>query len=172
MNIDHPLRQSMIHRLLSLSSEDNEKIPSALFIRSVLMKNDDAPVAGGSFADVFRGTYLGQDVAVKRFRVFLPSDCKKKLYKVCWIDPHQLRCDIDPFSQRFYREALIWRQLKHPNILGFLGVDQDALHNKGSLCMVCPWMAKGTLMEYLGQADLACIIQHRLLVGVPPALLF
>lgn len=46
------------------------------------MKNDDTPVAGGSFADVFRGVYSGQDVAVKRFRVFLPSDCKKKLYKV------------------------------------------------------------------------------------------
>jgi len=47
----------------------------------------------------------------------------------------------------FCREALVWRQLQHPHVLPFLGVDVDTF--PGSLCMVSPWLQRGTLSKHL-----------------------
>lgn len=47
----------------------------------------------------------------------------------------------------FYREALVWKQLKNPFILPFLGVDSEAF--PGFMCMVSPWMDHGTIIDYL-----------------------
>ncbi|KAF8183738.1 kinase-like protein, partial [Mycena galopus ATCC 62051] len=45
------------------------------------------------------------------------------------------------------REALLWKDLHHPNILPFLGIDRNSFPS--SLCMVSPWMEHGTVMNYL-----------------------
>ncbi|KAF8183770.1 kinase-like domain-containing protein, partial [Mycena galopus ATCC 62051] len=45
------------------------------------------------------------------------------------------------------REALLWKDLHHPHILPFLGIDRDSF--PPSLCMVSPWMEHGTVMNYL-----------------------
>ena len=42
---------------------------------------------------------------------------------------------------------LAWKQLNHPNILSFLGVNADLF--KESLCLVSPWMPNGNLMVYI-----------------------
>ncbi|EJD04727.1 kinase-like protein [Fomitiporia mediterranea MF3/22] len=49
-------------------------------------------------------------------------------------------------TKRFYREASIWNELKHPNVLPFLGTaDPFGL----TTCLVSPWMENGNLMEYM-----------------------
>jgi serine/threonine protein kinase len=45
----------------------------------------------------------------------------------------------------FLREALVWRQLKHPHILPFLGVDMETFESGGLFCLVSPWLTGGTL---------------------------
>ncbi|KAJ7620554.1 kinase-like domain-containing protein, partial [Mycena polygramma] len=45
------------------------------------------------------------------------------------------------------REALVWKDLHHPHILPFLGIDQDSFPS--SLCIVSPWMEQGTVINYL-----------------------
>ncbi|KAJ7145871.1 kinase-like domain-containing protein, partial [Mycena epipterygia] len=45
------------------------------------------------------------------------------------------------------REALVWRELHHPNILPFIGIDRESFPS--SLCMVSPWMEHGTILRYL-----------------------
>ncbi|KAJ7607401.1 kinase-like domain-containing protein, partial [Roridomyces roridus] len=45
------------------------------------------------------------------------------------------------------REALVWKDLIHPNILPFIGIDRDTFSS--SLCMVSPWMVNGTVLQYL-----------------------
>jgi serine/threonine protein kinase len=50
--------------------------------------------------------------------------------------------------QEFGREALIWRQLCHPNLLPFFGLYY--LDNR--LCLVSPWMENGNVMEFLKKA--------------------
>ncbi|KAJ7794346.1 kinase-like domain-containing protein, partial [Mycena olivaceomarginata] len=50
--------------------------------------------------------------------------------------------------QQFGREALIWQQLSHPNVLPFLGL----YTLDGRLCLVSPWMENGHLQQYLKKA--------------------
>ncbi|KAJ7892378.1 kinase-like domain-containing protein [Mycena leptocephala] len=49
----------------------------------------------------------------------------------------------------FGREALIWRQLSHQNLLPFFGLYK--LDNR--LCLVSPWMKNGDLKQFLSNAQ-------------------
>jgi serine/threonine protein kinase len=55
---------------------------------------------------------------------------------------------IEYTFQKFGREALIWRQLSHPNLLPFFGL--YVLDNR--LCLISPWMDNGDLKRFLGNA--------------------
>ncbi|KAJ6507791.1 kinase-like domain-containing protein [Mycena vitilis] len=83
-------------------------------------------VAGGSFSDVHKGLLEGQYVAVKMMRVFEGSD-------------------IEALLKEFGREALIWRQLCHPNLLPFFGL----YYFQHRLCLVSPWMESGHIRAFL-----------------------
>ncbi|KAJ7920007.1 kinase-like domain-containing protein, partial [Mycena leptocephala] len=94
-------------------------------------------VAGGSFGDVYTGILCGQSVAVKMMRVFEESD-------------------IDALLKGFGREALIWRQLSHPNLLPFYGLYY--FHKR--LCLVSPWMENGHIRAFLKKesCDTDCLL--------------
>jgi serine/threonine protein kinase len=49
------------------------------------------------------------------------------------------------YIQEFSREALICRQLCHPNVLPFFGV----YNFDDRLCLVSPWMEDGHIMKFL-----------------------
>jgi serine/threonine protein kinase len=51
--------------------------------------------------------------------------------------------------QAYGREALVWRQLSHPNLLPFFGL--YFLENR--LCLVSPWMENGHIMDFLRDAS-------------------
>ncbi|KAJ7447741.1 hypothetical protein B0H11DRAFT_1744755, partial [Mycena galericulata] len=48
----------------------------------------------------------------------------------------------------FYHEALIWRQLSHPNLLPFFGLYHPE-DTKSRLCLISPWMDNGDITRYL-----------------------
>ncbi|KAJ7651237.1 hypothetical protein FB45DRAFT_780589 [Roridomyces roridus] len=83
-------------------------------------------VDGGSFSDVYQGYLRGQCVAVKMMRVFDQSD-------------------IETVLKSFGREAIIWRQLSHPNLLPFYGLYKF----RQRLCLVSPWMENGHIQGFL-----------------------
>ncbi|KAJ7489234.1 kinase-like domain-containing protein [Mycena latifolia] len=83
-------------------------------------------VAAGGFGDICKGLVGGQSVAVKIMRLFRDADVKAAL-------------------KDFGREALIWRQLSHPNLLPFFGLYY--LDNR--LCLVSLWMENGDILEFL-----------------------
>ncbi|KAJ7666763.1 kinase-like domain-containing protein [Mycena polygramma] len=83
-------------------------------------------IAAGGFGDIWKGLVRGQNVCVKIMRVFQDAD-------------------IEAILKDFGREAVIWRQLCHPNLLPFFGVYY--LDNR--LCLVSPWMRNGNIMEFL-----------------------
>jgi hypothetical protein len=60
--------------------------------------------------------------------------------------------------QRFCREAILWRRIKHPYVLPLIGIDN--LSWKPSLCMVSPWMRNGTLFEYVEVNGTANVNKH------------
>lgn len=74
-----------------MALENIDHLPTTLFVSGVRLDPTQGPVAGGSFADVYRGHYRGQDVAIKRSRIFLPDDKMNKLSKACLHHPSS-RC--------------------------------------------------------------------------------
>ncbi|KAJ7598118.1 hypothetical protein C8J56DRAFT_1020152 [Mycena floridula] len=104
-------------------------LPPSFFVHDVFREGTHA-VAGGGFADVYEGILDGSPVCLKVLRFFTRSSgMREKLLKNC--------C----------REALVWKQLDHPNVLPFLGVSVELF--APSFCLVSPWMSNGNLMEYL-----------------------
>ncbi|KAJ7040994.1 hypothetical protein C8F04DRAFT_1031883 [Mycena alexandri] len=85
-------------------------------------------VAGGGFGDIWKGVVRGQVVSVKVMRIFQEQEVAAAL-------------------KEFSREALIWRQLCHPNLLPFFGLYY--LDNR--LCLVSPWMENGNIMQFLSK---------------------
>ncbi|KAJ7697963.1 kinase-like domain-containing protein [Mycena olivaceomarginata] len=53
--------------------------------------------------------------------------------------------NIKSVLKEFGREALIWRQLSHTNLLPFFGL----YYMEGRLCLISPWMENGNIMEFL-----------------------
>lgn len=50
--------------------------------------------------------------------------------------------------QEIAREAVIWRQLFHPNVLPFYGIynlNDDPLR----VCLISPWMENGNIVDFL-----------------------
>ncbi|KAJ7185295.1 kinase-like domain-containing protein, partial [Mycena filopes] len=129
-------------RMILKLSESSEKLPSGVFITGVTRRGPD-PTFGGGYCDVYLGSHGDQMVAVKHIRQFLRGAELRRLRK------------------RFYREALLWKDLRHPNILSFLGIDRASFPS--SLCMVSPWMENGTVLKYLkehGRARIGELLYH------------
>ncbi|KAF7319102.1 Kinase-like protein [Mycena chlorophos] len=140
------LRQA--RRLLYKLSEKCHIVPSGLFIHGVLSR-EDHPSCGGGFGDVYRASYANRPVALKHMRHFLHGPSS---------DPRE--------KTRFLREALVWRQLRHPHILPFLGLDKETF--PASFSMVSPWMENGTVMKYLekaGKQHIARLV-HEIALGL------
>jgi hypothetical protein len=69
------------------------------------------------------------------------------LSKVChWRTNYEL---LKLVLQVFRKEAIIWRQLAHPNLLPFFGIFYQEINNRRRLCLVAPWMEHGHIYKYL-----------------------
>ncbi|KAJ7108595.1 kinase-like domain-containing protein [Mycena epipterygia] len=86
-------------------------------------------VAGGGFGDIWKSLLHGQSVSVKVMRLFEDADVKALL-------------------KEFGREAVIWRQFSHPNLLPFYGL----YYVENRLCLVSPWMENGHILKFLKSA--------------------
>ncbi|KAJ6467883.1 hypothetical protein C8R45DRAFT_475380 [Mycena sanguinolenta] len=118
-------------KLLGKLCEKCDQVPRSLIVVGVTQRARCMSFAGG-FADVYRAVYQGQSVALKHMRMFLDTDQR----------------DI---RRRFCREALIWRRLRHSNIVPLIGIDTENF--PPSLCLVSPWMKNGTVNAYLKEKE-------------------
>ncbi|KAJ8083247.1 hypothetical protein PM082_009119 [Marasmius tenuissimus] len=103
--------------------------PTCLSIQNA-KKIGEYPIAAGGFGDVWKGT-IGDSselVCLKVVKVYLKSDLVK-------------------LTSEYLREAILWRQLKHPNVLPFFGIYR--LEHTQQLCLISPWMEKGNLVGFL-----------------------
>ncbi|KAJ7145858.1 kinase-like domain-containing protein [Mycena epipterygia] len=121
-------QNSKARRIIIKLSEACDKLPSSLFITGVT-EPDEHPTFGGGFGDIYRASYAGNMVAVKRVRTF-HNDAEHRRIRL-----------------QFCREALVWQRLQHPFILPLIGIDREIF--PPSLCMVSPWMEHGTVLKYL-----------------------
>lgn len=94
------------------------------------------------FQDVWIGRLDKQRVCIKVLRFFQEGSDREKLLR------------------ELSKEVLLWRQLHHPNILPFLGVNTELF--TPSFCIVSPWMSNGDIMAYARNSslDLGTKLQH------------
>ncbi|KAF7982525.1 hypothetical protein HWV62_28142 [Athelia sp. TMB] len=125
--IDSKFKPHYLQAIIKLS-QDSRKYPECLLLDSSIHLPARS-IAGGSFGEVYKGTMSGNDIAVKML----------KLYE---------RSNMDDFLKKFAREAVMWRQLSHANVLPFFGVYRLG-SNPERLCFACTWMKNGTLSSFL-----------------------
>ncbi|KDQ07341.1 hypothetical protein BOTBODRAFT_611091 [Botryobasidium botryosum FD-172 SS1] len=101
-----------------------------------VIRTEDTPAGTGGFGDCFRGLFLGHHkVAMKRSR----------------------SCPDHVAFRRAEREMKVWKRLRHPHVLPFIG--SVVLGSPSKLYMVSPWMDNGDLSSYLKtHADADCAI--------------
>ncbi|PBK98515.1 kinase-like protein [Armillaria gallica] len=107
-------------------------VPCCLTLRG-FKKTGDYPFALGHFGELWRGQVEGVEVAVKQARIFTSDNNIKNVLR-------QVR-----------REAIIWRQCDHPNVLPFYGIYGDSAPS--TYCLVSPFMSNGSLRQYMDKTD-------------------
>ncbi|KAK0502309.1 hypothetical protein EDD18DRAFT_1065598, partial [Armillaria luteobubalina] len=107
-------------------------VPQCLMLKG-FKKTGDYPFALGHFSELWRGKVKGMEVAVKQARVFTSDN------------------NVNKLLQKVRREAIIWRQCDHPNILPFYGIYRDSAPS--TYCLVSPFMVNGSLRQYINKTD-------------------
>ncbi|TDL15485.1 kinase-like protein [Rickenella mellea] len=120
--------RSLLARALVRLAKTSRSYPDCITLTEI-ERSGINPVAGGGFADVWKGEFDKRTVALKAFRIYGKSVQERAL-------------------KDFSHEAVMWRQLKHPNILPFYGVFKGDEHFD-RLCLVSPWMDAGNVIDYL-----------------------
>ncbi|KAF9644879.1 kinase-like protein [Thelephora ganbajun] len=103
-------------------------LPTSYTLSADLLRVDSDPFASGGFGDVYHGTFNGSRVCVKRVRVYLKEDPKKA-------------------AKTFCVEAVMWKRLKHPNIVPLLGITITPFQ------LISNWMPGGDLLDNVKNAN-------------------
>jgi serine/threonine protein kinase len=141
-------------RVLAKLVKNGAFVPSSVFTQEIYQLTDQRYIFSGGFSDVYHAiSNSGQEVAVKRLKMNIRGN-SMDADKVTQVSSRLTReLEEDPVTYMIrplkciYREALVWKQLKHPNILPFLGIDRWTFGYE--LTLVSPWMPQGTLLNYI-----------------------
>ncbi|KAL0576451.1 Rho guanine nucleotide exchange factor [Marasmius crinis-equi] len=120
--------RSTIFKVTLRLSKRSGMFPKCLKINNV-ERQGSHPVAGGAFGDVWKGRIANEIVCLKVVKVYLVSDVQQLL-------------------KEYMQEAIVWQQLRHPNLLPFVGMYYLG-EGQGQLCLVSPWMERGNLVTFL-----------------------
>ncbi|KAL4248619.1 Serine/Threonine Kinase and Pseudokinase [Abortiporus biennis] len=126
-------RKRFLLRMLIQVVKQHRTIPTSLCLKYVRLV-DREKVDGGGFADVFKGTYAGQVVALKSMRY----------YQTMKEGNRKLSC------HSLCLEALLWVNLHHKYVLPFLGIDWFVVWKK-TPALVTPWMPCKNIRYQLDQ---------------------
>jgi hypothetical protein len=140
---EHPRRRGAIHLLIKLAHRSGQ-FPQSLHVHGVVVPPDATRRLGG-FADVYRGILAGRPVAVKRPRTLAEEPFALEVRR--WI--HGPWTYAYETLQRLCREALVWRQLRHQNILVFLGLNYTVCPDTNLPALISSWMENGSLRDHV-----------------------
>ncbi len=124
-------------------------------------------IGGGSFGKVYRGKWLGTDVAIKK--LFFDSDSRVGLTGAGGLgglgggggvgggSPQETPEGLseatpeETLLDEFHREVKVLSSLRHPNIVLLMG----ACSAQGQLCIVTEYLEGGNLNDYIVRHELA-----------------
>ncbi|EKM49305.1 uncharacterized protein PHACADRAFT_131825 [Phanerochaete carnosa HHB-10118-sp] len=124
-----------LRRLMTHLAQKSGRLPESFLLSHVSKYapsgSTPEPVAGGSFAEVYRG--------------FVEEKGEKKLVALKALRILGNTYNIQQRKKQMYLEVLTCRQLQHRNVLRILGVSRDL----DSFCIITPWVANGNVHDYL-----------------------
>ncbi|KAF9455741.1 kinase-like domain-containing protein [Collybia nuda] len=120
-------RTKFFQALLRLSRK-SELVPDGLFLTNVLVERE-GPITDGHFGEIYRGHFRGKPVCLKVVKMYQKSDQHIPL-------------------KAFSREAVLWSQLAHINVLPFIGIYRIG-DKRDRIGLVSPWMDYGDVNEYI-----------------------
>jgi hypothetical protein len=130
------------------------------------LKVDDFYFANGIYSDVWKASLRGEHVVIKVWRGALLSHASRGQFsKVVLLSSPLFSCS-ETYSLQKLADALdVWKKVRHPNIVPFLGITMDS----GPLpSPVMPLYENGHVMNYLSKNPLADILT---LVNIPTLIL-
>ena len=119
-------------------------LPASFVLTDELYNLETQPFTSGEFTSVYKAMYKGQQVAAKALKD-ASVDELEDVHEVSCPSPGQTVEFAHAPSQRFAKEAMGWRWLRHENILPFLGVTS----NSPPFSMVSPWMENGDIVSFI-----------------------
>ncbi|KAJ7257312.1 kinase-like domain-containing protein, partial [Mycena rebaudengoi] len=129
--LDYPpldsLSRPIIWKAMRKLSKRSDRHPRCFAIPDFQLNGP--PVTGGGFADIWKCHFQNERVCGKAIRVFEKSD-------------------MEALLKAFRKEALIWRQHAHTNLLPFFGI-YSLTDPRPRLCLGSPWMENGDISNYL-----------------------
>lgn len=135
-------------------SQDTGILPGHLQV-DLKPRNRTDTLARGSYTNVCRATLDNQKVALRSIRLYQQygEDEMKDCAKVPLHVSFATRCILLTlyYTQKFILEAIIWSELRHPNILPLLGLDLNA--EGGDIPMVLPWIENDHVMAHMKTMD-------------------
>jgi hypothetical protein len=137
----HPRRKGALHLIVRLAYRSG-RLPESLYVKDITLRH--ARWECGGNADVFEGTLGERTIAIKRPRRFGDAAARQ----VSGIAVPQL-CITYVSPQRLTREALVWRQLRHPNVVLFVGLNDRLFPDHPFPALLSSWMVHGTLKVYM-----------------------
>ena len=78
------------------------------------------------------------------------SDMTRKVIKVsleCLLLAYNLCCHF----KRVWREMRVWKDLRHPNIIKFIGFAIESTSHQTTTALVSEWCRHGNVVEYLAR---------------------
>ncbi|KAH8101100.1 kinase-like domain-containing protein [Cristinia sonorae] len=138
------VRRSALRKLCAKLSATYTILPQDLVLKGVDMADAPNIMDSGGFATIFKALHQNGDrsspVALKVLR--------------CHHSPHGRMNDEQRKEQQAllsgtYREAMVWCTLQHDHVLPFLGVFHSSNIPGPHLCMVLPWMEKGSIRSHI-----------------------
>jgi len=138
-------RLKLLNELCKTCSR-HRMIPKSMHIPDCL--EDSVEAECGGFADVSQGTYEGRRVAIKVVRAYITSDLDL-IRSVSISSTYAIISTWINGLQRFCREGVAWKHLRHPNILPLLGVTL----NEYRFALVSDWMEHGNINEFIERDD-------------------
>jgi len=132
-------RLKLLNKLCKTCSR-NRVVPKSMNIPDC--SEGSVEVQCGGFSSVSQSTYEGRQVAVKVVRMYVADDLDIILGVSLLPTISHLS---DRTDQRFCRESVVWKHLRHPNILPLLGVTV----NVHRFAMVSEWMENGNINAFI-----------------------
>ncbi|KAG6856717.1 hypothetical protein H0H87_001506 [Tephrocybe sp. NHM501043] len=133
--LDLPQIDTAFQRNLVVASQRLSKksglYPVCYELNDVVQEGQHPLIAGG-FADIYKGNFEGQVVALKVIRVYQTTQ-------------------IEHLLKHISKEAILWGQLTHPNVLPIYGLYRF----QSRICLVAPWMEGGDITQYLNNRPTA-----------------